>query len=97
MASETYITIPVAPEIAEQLPADADELSEVLTLGLQSWRVQQALNAYQRGRGTLAYAAEQAGVSLREMTSLAYAHGLQPRVEPEFVVEQLSLEQVSQL
>jgi hypothetical protein len=97
MAIETYVTIPVTPEIARQLPPDVDDLSEVLTLGLQSWRVTQALAAYQRGRGTLAYAAEQAGVSLREMIALAYAHGLQPKDDPRLVDQPLSLGQACQL
>ena len=39
-----------------------------------------ALQAYKRGEGSLAYAARQAGISLREMIPLAYAHGLTPKV-----------------
>jgi hypothetical protein len=33
MAAETCITIPVPPAIAQQLPSDADDLSEILVLG----------------------------------------------------------------
>ena len=49
-------------------------------LGLREWKVRKALDAYQRGEGSLAYAAQEAGVSLREMIPLAYAHGLKPTV-----------------
>ncbi|WP_213291273.1 hypothetical protein, partial [Bradyrhizobium sp. sGM-13] len=52
-----------------------------LVLGLREWKVRKALEAYGRGEGSLAYAAQKAGVSLREMIPLAYAHGLTPKVE----------------
>ncbi|HEV2855168.1 MAG TPA: hypothetical protein VHC97_20405 [Thermoanaerobaculia bacterium] len=54
----------------------------MLVLGLREWRIRKALQAYKRGEVSLAYAAQQAGVSLREMIPLAYAHGLVPRVDP---------------
>lgn len=75
------MTIAVPEELARQLPAGALERQEVLILGLREWRVRKALDAYERGEGTLAYAARQAGISLREMIPLAYAHGLAPRVD----------------
>jgi hypothetical protein len=96
MGTETYVTIPVSPSVAAQLPPDADELAEILALGVKSWRVERALAAYGRGRGTLAYAAQQAGVSLREMIALAHAHGLQPKEEPAPTAVQ-SLDQASNL
>ena len=98
MTSETVVTIAVSPDLAQQLPADAGELAEVLALGLKSWRIEQALAAFRDGRGTLAYAAEQAGISLREMIALAYAHGLQPRIDDSQVAHQpLTLDQASNL
>jgi predicted HTH domain antitoxin len=78
--SRTKISIPVPDELAEQLPADPEEQRQVLILGLREWRVNKALQAYKRGEGSLAYAARQAGISLREMIPLAYAHGLAPKV-----------------
>ncbi len=54
----------------------------MLIFGLREWRVNKALQAYKRGEGSLAYAARQAGLSLREMIPLAYAHGLTPKVDP---------------
>ena len=74
-------SIAVPEELASQLPPDPLEQQEVLVLGLREWKVRKALKVYERGEGSLAYAARQAGVSLREMIPLAYAHGLTPRVE----------------
>jgi hypothetical protein len=75
------ISIAVPEELARELPPDPAERQEVLVLGLREWKVRKALEAYGRGEGSLAHAAHQAGVSLREMIPLAYAHGLTPRVE----------------
>lgn len=80
MARST-VSIPVSEELARQLPPDPDQRQEVLVLGLREWRVRKALEAYRKGEGSLAYAARQAGVSLREMIPLAYAHGLVPKAE----------------
>lgn len=76
------VSIPVPDDLAQQLPADPAELQRVVELGLKQWRIHRALEAYQRGEGSLAYAAQQAGVSLREMIPLAYAFGLTPKVDP---------------
>jgi hypothetical protein len=78
----TEISISVSAELAEQLPDGPAERQAVLELGLREWRVRQALDAYRRGEGSLAYAAQQAGISLREMIPLAYVHGLAPKVDP---------------
>jgi hypothetical protein len=71
----------VTEELARQLPPDPEERQEVLVLGLREWKVRKALEAYKRGEGSLAYAAREAGISLREMIPLAYAHGVTPKVE----------------
>jgi hypothetical protein len=75
------VSIPVPEELEEQLPADPQERQQVLIWGLREWRVHKALQAYKRGEGSLAHAARQAGVSLREMIPLAYAHGLSPKMD----------------
>ena len=80
---EPTVSIVIPEDLAEQLPADPGERQKVVALGLREWRVRRALEAYRRGEGSLAYAADQAGISLREMIPLAYAHGLTPRVDPE--------------
>ena len=49
------------------------------------------------GEGSLAYAAEQAGVSLREIIPLAWAHGLTPKVDPALLEAPLSIEKAAEL
>jgi hypothetical protein len=77
------VSIVIPDELASQLPSDPELRQEVLVLGLREWRIRKALEAYKRGEGSLGYAARQAGVSLREMIPLAYAHGLAPKAEGE--------------
>ena len=95
--SPTYVTIPVSPEMAEELPPDPATRTELLTMGLQQWRLRQALEAYRRGQGTLAYAAQQAGVSVRQIIPLAYAYGLTPPVDPDWLSGDLSPDQAAEL
>lgn len=88
----------VLEEFADLLPADPAEQRRVFELGLRELRILNALEAYQSGKGSLAFAARQAGVALRQMIPLAYAHGFQPRSQPDLHEEQpLSLEQASEL
>jgi predicted HTH domain antitoxin len=61
--------------------------------GLREWLITEALEAYQNGEGTLAYAAERAGVSLREMIVAARMRGILPEVESTL----LTLEAARQL
>ena len=91
------ITISASPEIVEQLPSDPAVQAQVLALGLRQWRIRQALEDYRHGRGTLAYAAERAGISIREMIPQAYAYGLMPVVDPGWVSAPLTLEQAAEL
>ena len=98
MASpQTYVTITLPKELAENLPADPATRTEVLTIGLQQWQVRQALEAYRRGEGTLAHAAQRAGVSIRQIIPLAYAYGLTPDVDPAWLLDELSVDQASEL
>lgn len=76
------VSIPLSEDLARQLPAEPKERQAVLELGLREWRIRRALEGYRQGAGSLAFAARQAGVPLREMIPLAYAHGLQPKVDP---------------
>ena len=95
--SPTYVVISLSPELAQDLPPDPATRSEVLAIGLQQWRVRQALEAYRRGEGTLAYAAQRAGISIRQIIPLAYAYGLTPKVDSSWLTEELSLDQAAQL
>jgi hypothetical protein len=95
--SPTYVVISLSPELAQDLPPDPATRSEVLAIGLQQWRVRQALETYRRGEGTLAYAAQRAGISIRQIIPLAYAYGLTPKVDSTWLSEELSLGQAAQL
>ena len=75
------VSLALPDELAKQLPVDAVSRQRVVELGLREWRVSQALEAYQRGEGTLAFAAERACVSLREMIAAARARGMSPRAD----------------
>lgn len=92
------IEIPVDSATEQALPKDPAERQQVLLLGLREWRLRQALEACRRHEISLARAAELAGVSLREMIPLAYAHGLTPHVHPEILAkETLSPEEATVL
>ncbi len=77
----TTISLTLPDELAQRLPADAASRQHVVELGLREWHIVEALTAYQHGEGTLAYAAERAGVSLREMILAARARGITPPAE----------------
>ena len=83
--------ITVSAEFAEQFPSDPAEQLEVLELGLRELRIRKALETYRAGEGSLAYAARRAEISLREMIPLAFAHGIEPRVEPELLDDEVPL------
>lgn len=98
MSQMKTLSLAVPEEVARQLPEDPAERQQVLELGIREWRIRQALEAFRRGEGSLAYAANQAGISLREIIPLAYAHGLEPKIAPEDLVDSpLSIEQASNL
>ncbi|MGQ9625360.1 MAG: hypothetical protein ACUVV0_00450 [Anaerolineae bacterium] len=73
------------------------DLREVERLGLKHLRIQKALEEYRRGGCSLAYAAQQAGISIREMIPLAYANGIEPRFDPAWLEMEPSLEQATRL
>jgi len=52
---------------------------EVLSLGLEEYRLRQAITLYRSGDFSLAYAAEQAGLPVRVVLEKARERGLLPR------------------
>ena len=94
---EEGITIKVPPKLAEKMPSSQAEQQEIVRLGLVQWRVRKALEEYRQGGCSLAYAAKQAGIPLREMISFAYAYGLEPRFDEKLLQGELTLEQAAQL
>lgn len=79
------------------MPKNSEEQQEVILLGLQQMRVKRALERYRRGECTLAYAAQEAGITLREMIPLAYARGLRPHIDPDLLEGELTPEQAARL
>ena len=68
-------------KLFEQLPRGVRAQREIITLGLQQWRVRKSLEKYRRGECSLAFAAQDAGINLREMIPLAWAYGLEPAAD----------------
>lgn len=95
--STRLVQFSVPDRIASELPEDPAQRREILELGLRTLRIRKALDDYRRGTGSLAHAAERAGVTLREMIPLAFAHGLTPKVDPALLDSYLSLEQAAEL
>lgn len=91
------LTIEVPPKLAEKMPPGEAEQQEIVRLGLVQWRVRKALEEYRQGGCSLAYAAKQAGIPLREMIPFAYAYGLEPRFDEKLLQGDLTLEQAAQL
>lgn len=92
------VAIPVDPATERSLPADPAERQRILALGLREWQVRQALEACRRQEISLARAAEMAGVPLREMVPLAYAHGLTPPIPADLMSDEpLSLDEAADL
>ena len=89
----TTVSLTLPDELARRLPADTAARQRVVELGLREWRIAEALEAYQRGEGTRAYAAERAGVSLREMIVAARVRSVLPPVESS----SLTLEEAARL
>lgn len=97
MSAKT-VSIPIPSSIADQLPTEPGEREQVVELGLREWRIRQALVAFELGEGSLAFAAQRAGIPLREMIPLAFAHGLEPRLAPEVEgKERLTLKEAADL
>lgn len=80
----------ITMEIPEQLDWDQTiQIREILQLGLYQFQVRQALRIYQAGSGSLGHAAEQTGVSKRDLIREARARGIEPLFDEQTVREEL--------
>jgi predicted HTH domain antitoxin len=86
------ITIRLPDTLVKELPEEESSLSEILKLGLKQMKIEKALERYKRGGMSLARVAELAGISIREMVPLAYAHGLEPRYDEALLESELTPE-----
>ncbi len=86
------IIIRLPDTLVKELPEEESSLSEILKLGLKQLKIEKALEHYKKGGVSLARVAELAGISIREMIPLAYAHGLEPRYDEALLESELTPE-----
>ena len=91
------ITLRLPDTLVKELPGEESSLSEIVKLGLKQLKIEKAIERYKRGSVSLARTAELAGISIREMIPLAYAHGLEPKYDETLVESELSLEMATTL
>ncbi len=84
------IQLEIPKEISEKLQPYKDKLSELVLLGLQQLKIQEALLLYSRGLVSFGRAAELAGQFERDFLRHARAAGVQPRWSEEMVQEELA-------
>lgn len=96
MAKTVDVTIQLSEDVAHELPSDPATQAEVVAIGLQQWRIRQALENYKQGEGTIAHAAQKAGIPIRQIIPLAYAYGISPKVDSELPAD-LSIDQAANL
>jgi predicted HTH domain antitoxin len=84
------LTLTIPDELSAQLEPYQENLDELLRIGLTELKKGQALALFKKGGISLWKAARFAGVSLREMTDYAVAHGLRATTDEESVREELS-------
>ena len=77
MMETTPLEIEVPTDWAELL-ADRATLMEVLTLGLEEYRIRHALTLYRTGGVSIGYAAQEAGISVRLLLEEARQRGAVP-------------------
>jgi predicted HTH domain antitoxin len=80
------ITLRLPDYLIEELPDEESSIYEIMKLGLKQLKIEKAIGRYKKGGISLAKTAELAGISIREMIPIAYAHGLEPKY-PESLVE----------
>lgn len=69
--------------------ADSSYVEQVIRLGLQQIRLEEALVMYRRGLLSIWKAATMAGLPLREMIAQASARGYEPEIDDEMLAEDM--------
>ncbi len=75
------ITIRLPDYLIKELLEEESPIYEILKLGLKQLKIEKAIARYKKGGVSLAKVAESAGISIREMIPVAYAHGLEPKYD----------------
>jgi predicted HTH domain antitoxin len=86
------ITIRLPDTLVKELPEEESSLFEILKLGLKQLKIERALEHYKKGGVSLARVAELAGIPIRQMIPIAYAHGLEPKYDESLLESELSPE-----
>ncbi len=84
--TEVRLTVPV--EWAEHL-RDPSTALEILSLGLEEYRIRRALHLYTEGVGSIGYVAELVGLPVRVLLEEARRRGVSPHTDPEFLTKDL--------
>lgn len=84
------INLEIPDEVSVKIQSYRDKLSELLLLGLQQLKIQEALLLYSRGLISFGKTAEWAGLSEAEMICHARASRVQPRWSEEMAQEELA-------
>jgi len=84
------VTIEVSDELNRKLAPYHDKLGELIQLGWQQLKIQEALTLYKRGIISFERAAELAEISIQEMVRQARVLGVQPQWSEEMVEEELA-------
>ncbi|MBU0512319.1 MAG: UPF0175 family protein [Chloroflexi bacterium] len=69
---------------------DRATLLEILSLGLETYRLQRALILYQQGAGSLGYVADLVGISKRVLLEEARQRGALPHFDEHYVEQDLN-------
>jgi len=91
------ITIRLPDYLIKELPEDETTIYEILKLGLKQLKIEKAIARYKKGGVSLAKVAELAGISIREMIPIAYAHGLEPKYDEALDGSEISPERAIKL
>lgn len=91
------ITIILPDYLVEKLPKEESVIHRVLELGLKQLEIEKAIERYKKGGISLAKAAELAGISIRAMIPIAYAHGLEPKYDQSIIESPITPEIASKL
>ncbi len=83
------LTLDLPESLVDELGPYRDNLDNLLLAGLRQVKLETALALFKQGDISLWKAARLAGVSLREMTQQAVAHGLRSTVDEETIAEEL--------
>jgi len=93
----TIVKLKLPDQLANELPKKQRPVQRIIKLGMIHYKVEKALKEYKRGRITLARAGEISGLSLREIIPLAYASGLEPKIDESLFTKELSQHTASTL